>query len=81
VVRLEGRDDAAVRAKRGVLEQAEVVAGVVDRGRHQNGRAPVVVQARLHTEVVDDVGDDALLALPALISSSIVAQRLRSTAF
>jgi hypothetical protein len=30
---------------------------------------------------VNDVGDDALLALAALISSSIVAQRLRSIDF
>jgi hypothetical protein len=39
------------------------VAGVVDRGRHQDRRAAVVVQARLEAEVLDDAGDDALLAL------------------
>jgi hypothetical protein len=47
VVGLEGGDDPAVLAEVRVLEQPEVVAGVVDRGRHQDGRAPVVVQARL----------------------------------
>ncbi len=31
--------------------------------RHQDRRAPVVVQARLEVEVLDDAGDDALLAL------------------
>jgi hypothetical protein len=39
------------------------VAGVVDRSRHQDRRAAVIVQARLEAEVLDDVGDDALLAL------------------
>ena len=63
VVGLVGRNDSAVLAKRRVLEQTEVVAGVVDGGCHQNGRAPVIVQTRLDSEVVDDVGDDALLAL------------------
>ena len=63
VVRLVGRDDPAVRAEARVLEQSEVVAGVVDRGRHQDRRAPVVVQPRLEAEILDDAGDDALLAL------------------
>ena len=55
VVRLVGRDDAAVRAEGRVLEQPVVVAGVVDRRRHQDRRAAVVVQARLEAEVLDDV--------------------------
>jgi hypothetical protein len=38
------------------------MTGVVDRGRNKDGRAAIVVQARLHSEVVDDVGDDPLLA-------------------
>ena len=63
VVRLVRRDDPAVRAEARVLEQPVVVAGVVDRRRHQDRRAAVVVQARLEAEVLDDVGDDALLAL------------------
>ena len=63
VVRLEGRDDPAVGAEVRVLEQAEVMAGIVDRGGHQDRRSPVVVEARLEAEVFDDVGDDALLAL------------------
>ena len=62
VVRLVGGDDAAVLAERRVLEQPEVVAGIVDGGRHQDGRAAIIVQARLEAEVLDDVGDDALLA-------------------
>ena len=63
VVRLVGRDDPAVLAEARVLEQPVVVAGVVDRRRDQDGGAAVVVQARLEAEVLDDVGDDALLAL------------------
>ena len=63
MIRLVGRDDTAVLAEARVLEQSEIVAGVVDRGGNQDRRAPVVVQARLEAEVLDDVGDDALLAL------------------
>ena len=63
VVRLVRGDDPAVRAEARVLEQPVVVAGVVDRRGHQDRRAAVVVQARLEAEVLDDVGDDALLAL------------------
>ena len=37
-----------------VLEKPEVMAGVVDGGRHEDGRAPVVIQARLEAEVFDD---------------------------
>ena len=64
VVWLVGGDDAAVLAERLALEHPEIMAGVVDPRRHQNGRAPVVVQTRLESEVLDDVGNDALLALP-----------------
>ena len=39
------------------------MAGVVDRRRDQEGRAAVVVQARLEAEILDDIADDALLAL------------------
>ncbi len=39
------------------------MAGVVDRCDDQYCRAAVVVQARLEAEVLDDAGDDALLAL------------------
>ncbi|MNY30731.1 hypothetical protein D3C86_1648550 [compost metagenome] len=46
-----------------VLEQPEVMAGIVDRSRHQNRRAAVVVQTRLEAEILDDVGNDAVLAL------------------
>ena len=63
VVRLVRRDDPAVRAEARVLKQPEVVAGVVDRRGDQDRRAAVVVQPRLEAEVLDDVGDDALLAL------------------
>ena len=92
VVRLEGRDDAAELAEGGVLEEPVVVAGVVDARRHEDGRAPVVVQARLQVEVLDDAGDDALLALarahqllhrrPALAEDGLlkVVQRLWSSA-
>ena len=63
MVRLVRGDDPAVLAKGRVLEQPEIVAGIVDRGRHQDGRAAIIVQPRLEAEVLDDVGDDALLAL------------------
>ena len=63
VVWLVRGDDAAVVAKARVLEQAQIVASVVNGCRHQNGRAPVVVQAWLHAKVVNDVGHDAPLAL------------------
>ena len=63
VVRLVRCDDPAVRAEARVQEEPVVMAGVVDRRRDQEGRAAVVVQARLEAEVLDDVGDDALLAL------------------
>ena len=43
VVGLVRGDDAAVLAKARVLEQPKVVAGVVDRSRHQDGCAAVVV--------------------------------------
>src|SRR6516162_3684139 len=39
------------------------MAGVVDRGGNQDGRPPVVVEPRFEAEVLNDVGDDALLAL------------------
>ena len=81
VVRLVRRDDPAVRPEARILEQSIVVAGVVDRGGNQDRRATVVVESRLETEVLDDVGDDSLLRSPALISSFIVAQRWRNTAF
>lgn len=45
------------------LEDAVVVAGVVDAGGHQDGGAAVVVQPWLHGKVVDDAGRDARLAL------------------
>jgi len=60
--RLVGGNDPAVRSERCVLQQPIVVAGVVDRCRDQDRRATVVVQPRLEAEVLDDVGDDALLA-------------------
>ena len=63
VVRLVGCDDAAILAEGRVLEEPVIMAGVIDAGRHEDGRAPVVVQARLEAEVLDDAGDDALLAL------------------
>ncbi len=62
VVRLVGGDDPAIRVKGRVLEQAVVVASVVDRRRHQDRCATVVVETGLEAEVLDDVGDDALLA-------------------
>src|SRR5205807_7719143 len=40
----------------------KVVAGVIDAGYHQNGCAPIIVQARLEAKVFNDTGDDALLA-------------------
>ena len=54
VVRLVRRDDAAVAAEVRVLKEPEVVARVVDRRRHEDRRAPVVVEARLEREVLDD---------------------------
>ncbi len=45
------------------MEDAVIVAGVVDARGHENGGAPVVVQARLGVEIVDDAGGDACLAL------------------
>jgi len=63
MVRLKGRDDAAMLAEVRVLEQAEVVACVIDAGRDQNRRAPVVIQARLQGKVFDDARNNALLAL------------------
>ena len=36
--------------------------GVVDRGGDQDRRPPIVVEPRLEAEVLDDIGDDALLA-------------------
>ena len=88
-VRLEGGDDAAVLAKRLAEEDAEVVAGVVDTRGHEDRSAPVVVQARLGVEIVDDAGGDAGFALlgahqflhrgPALANDRLleIVQRLR----
>lgn len=63
VVRLERRDDAHVRAEPSVLELAEVLAGVADRRRHEDGGATVVAQPGLQVEVLNDLGDDPALAL------------------
>ena len=61
-VRLVGRNDAAEFPERRILKQAEVMARIVDRGRYEDGGATVVIQARLESEVLDDAGNDALLA-------------------
>ena len=63
VVRLVGSDDAAVLAKRRILQQAKVVTGVMDGGGHEDGRAAAVVQARAQGKVLDDAAGDAQLAL------------------
>ena len=56
-------NDPAVWAEARVLKQPVVVARVVDRGDDQDCSTAVVIQTRLEAEVLDDVGDDALLTL------------------
>ena len=56
-------DDAAVLPKGLALEDAEVVAGIVDARGHENRGAPVIVEAWLGIEIVDDAGSDAHLAI------------------
>src|SRR5215212_2548117 len=63
MVRLVGGDDAAELAESGVLKEPVIVTGVVDARRHENRSAPIVVQARLQAEVLDDAVDNALLPL------------------
>ena len=50
-------------AELGILEQFEVMAGVVDLVGYQDRGAAVAVEAGFEAEVLDDVCDDALLAL------------------
>ena len=63
VVRLVGGDDAAILAEGAYSGRAGSNGRHRRCCRHQNGRAAVIVQARLEAEVLDDAGDDALLAL------------------
>ena len=39
------------------------MAGVVDAGRYEDGRSPVIVQTRLQAKVLNNAGDNSLLAL------------------
>jgi hypothetical protein len=74
VVRLVRGDDPAILAEGRILEKTVVVASVVDAGRHEDSCATVVVQARLEAEVLDDAGDDALLALARAATAARMSQ-------
>ena len=63
MVRLKRRDHTAILAKWLGLKDAEVVASVVDARGHEDGGAPVVVEARLGVEIMDDARGDSCLAL------------------
>ncbi len=61
-LRIVRRDDGALALERRLLEQLEILAGLVDAGRHQHGVAALAGQSRLDAEIEDDVADDALHA-------------------
>src|SRR5262245_52913909 len=55
VERVVGGDDGTPPAERSLTEQGEIFAGLVDARYHEEGVAALVIQARLHAEVEDDV--------------------------
>ncbi len=54
--RVVRRDDGAAPLERRLLQQLEILAGLVDAGRHQHGIAAPVGQTPLGREVEHDVG-------------------------
>ena len=61
-LRVVGSHDRALALERGLLEQLEVLARLVDARRHEDRVAPLVGEARLHAEVEHDVLHHALHA-------------------
>ena len=63
-LRVVGGDHRALALEGRLLEQGEILAGLVDAGCHQHGVAALAGQARLDAEVEDDVAHHPIHARP-----------------
>ncbi len=61
-LRVVGGDHRALALERGLLEQDEILARLVNARRHQDGVAAFAGQARLDAEIEHDVADHAIHA-------------------